>query len=257
MYGYIKFRKEVIGILYKEFVDIHSHVLPAVDDGALNMAQSLDLLRSMQSVGVTHVFLTPHYCKRRGHVTAAGKIKHTYNKLCTACDEEQINIKLHPGTEMEYSQDGARYIREGRVFTLGGTNYILVEFAPYVKSQTILRSAREIVQLGLTPVIAHVERYESLYTDFDVLYSLKEIGVMLQVNVRSMCVFNLKLRKFLKRIIKERLADFLAGDVHTVPLEEKEIAKCSKLVIKYSSEEYLEALMSGNAKKTILNKEIN
>ncbi|MBO5008141.1 MAG: hypothetical protein J6D26_04850 [Clostridia bacterium] len=256
MYGYIKFRKEVIGILYKEFVDIHSHVLPAVDDGALNMAQSLDTLRSMQSLGVTDVFLTPHYCKRRGHVTPTGKIRHTYSKLCTACEDEQISIRLHLGTEMEYSQDGARYIREGRVFTMGDTNYILVEFPPYIKSQTILHATREIVQMGLIPIIAHVERYESLYSDFDVLYSLKEIGVMIQVNIRSMCVFNLKLRKFLKRIIKERLADFLAGDVHTVPLDEKEIAKCSKLVIKYSSEEYLDDLMSGNAKKTILNKEI-
>ncbi len=236
----------------REFIDIHSHILPSVDDGCTSIEQSVNIIKQMSKLGVTDLFLTPHYCRRRKHITDIEDIKNAYNLLCLSVSKENINIRLHLGTEMEYSQDGARYIKEGRVSTLAGSRYILIEFPPYVSKNTVLYSIRQIYSLGLVPVIAHIERYKSVIKDIEFVSKLRHTGALVQVNIRSITKFNLKIRKFLKRAVSLRYIDFLAGDVHTFPLGEKEMDKCAQFIIKYSNKEYLHSLLSSNAKNTIL-----
>lgn len=230
------------------FTDIHSHVLHGVDDGSPDLAKALETLRTMQKNGVRNLILTPHFCKRRGYETGVKKIKAAYDELCEACKEEHIAISLYLGTEMEYSADAVRYIREGRVLTLADSGYLLLEFAPYVEPDTVVMACKEILQLGLIPVIAHIERYRNLYTDFHVLFALKELGVKIQLNMRSFSFMGLKRRVFLRKVISHGLADFLAGDVHLNPLERKEMRRCMDFVKKHSSKEYLDALLYKNAK---------
>ncbi len=233
------------------FTDIHSHVLHGVDDGSPDITKAIETLKNMQRMGVKSLILTPHFCKRRGYETTVEKIRNAYEQLCEACALEYISIALYLGTEMEYSTDAVRYIREGRVLTLAGSDYLLLEFPPYVSTNTILRACKEIMQLGLTPVIAHVERYSSVLSNPKVLCVLKELGAKIQVNIRSFGIVNFKLRRFLKWLISHEMADYLAGDVHLSPLERKEIKKCSDFVIKYSSRDYLDRLFNQNAEKII------
>lgn len=233
------------------FTDIHSHVLHCVDDGSPDLTKAIETLRQMQRSGVRSLILTPHFCKRRGYETSVEKIKAAFDEICDACKNENISISLYLGTEMEYSTDAVRYIREGRVLTLADSDHILVEFAPYAGTATIVRACKEILQLGLVPVIAHIERYESLYSSFQTLYVIKELGAKIQLNMRSFCTMRFKTRRFLKRVISQRLADFVAGDVHLTPLERKEISKCTCFIEKHSSKEYLNELLNENAKNII------
>ncbi len=233
------------------FTDIHSHVLPGVDDGARDIEQSLQLLRNMEDCGVTDLILTPHYCKRRGYTAEIKDIDRAYKELCLACKKENIGLRIYLGTEMEYSSCAINYIREGRVRTLADSDYILVEFAPYVKADSIVKATKEILQLGLIPVVAHAERYEKLYRSFDTLYELKSLGAKIQINIRSISCRGFRLKRFLRRLISEKLADFLAGDVHSYALSSGELKKCFDFVTKHSSEEYLRELLSENAKNII------
>ncbi len=219
------------------------------------MDESMKILRKMCEIGVSDLFLTPHYCKRRGHAKALGDVLGIYYDLKAKCQEENIPVKLHIGTEMEYSQDGLRYIKEGRVSTLSDSKYMLIEYPPYVKSDTIRQSVKEIVGYGLVPVIAHIERYECANFDWDLLYSIKEYGALLQVNIRSVAHCRFKQRKFMKTLFSRRLADFLAGDVHTDPIDTQEMTKCCEFVKKYSDTDYLNDLLCANAKKYLLSKE--
>ena len=239
-------------VLAVEFIDIHSHILPGVDDGCEDMIRSLTILKEMQNTGVTDVFLTPHYCKRRGYVTPVDKVRDVYDQLCKAVQQENISVNLHLGTEMEYSQDGSRYIKEGRVNTLGDTKYLLVEFPPYVSPKTFFSWIREICSLGYVPVVAHIERYTKVTKDKLCIESIRQLGALIQVNLRSVCSFNLRQRKFIKWLICNRYVDFIAGDVHEFPIEEKEFQKCSRLVVRCSDEEYLRKIMSENARKILL-----
>jgi len=237
--------------LIREFTDIHSHVLPGVDDGAANIEKSLELLRQMEDSGVTDLILTPHYCKRRGYTAKIKDIDRAFKELCLACKRENIGIRLYLGTEMEYSSCAISYIKEGRVRTLADSDYILVEFPPYIKADDIVKATKEILQLGLTPVIAHAERYEKLYRSFDTLYELKSLGAKIQINLRSILCRGFRLKRFLKRVMSENLADYLAGDVHAYALKKDEFKKCCDFAVKHSSEEYLRKLLSENAKKII------
>lgn len=235
-----------------EFVDIHSHVLPGIDDGCSDIEQSIFILKCKEAIGVTHLFCTPHYCRRREYTASPEEIHSSFDKLCQRVKDEKINITLHLGTEMEFSQDGIRYIKEGRVLTMGNSKYILVEFPPYVKAEMILQAVKEITAIGYIPIVAHIERYKSVLKHFDYIYKIKRMGALIQVNIRSMFILKLTMRKFLKRIISERLIDFIAADVHEYPLEDKEIKKCKKYIIKYADKKYLKKIMSANAKKFLL-----
>ena len=239
------------GVLYK-FIDIHSHILPGVDDGCADIGQSLTILKDMETHGVSDLFLTPHYCKRRDCVATPDEVKAAYDLLVSRSKEEGITIGLHLGTEMEYSQDGARYIREGRAYTLAGTKYILVEFPPYIKHVTILRMVKEILTLGLIPVIAHIERYPSVVKNFECVEELKSLGVLIQVNIRSLTYYSFRKRRFLKRIFSMRYVDFIAGDVHVCPIEKDEFEKCKRFIVKCTDEKYFEALVCTNAQKYLL-----
>ena len=103
--------------MYREFVDIHSHILPKTDDGSVSMDESIQILRKMCKIGVSELFVTPHFCKRRGYTKSVGEILDVYYDLRNMCIAENIPIKLHLGTEMEYSQDGQRYIYSRGVCT--------------------------------------------------------------------------------------------------------------------------------------------
>ena len=241
--------------MYKEFVDIHSHILPGIDDGAADMDESIQILRKMCEIGVSDLFLTPHYCKRRGYAKALGDVLGVYYDLKRKCQEENLPVKLHIGTEMEYSQDGPRYIKEGRVAALSDSNYILIEFAPYVSSDFMLHAVKEIIGYGFVPVIAHIERYGCVHSNFDLIYDLKEHGALLQVNIRSVSQCSFMQRRFMKALFSRRIADFLAGDVHTEPIEVQEMTKCCNFVIKNSDTDYLNDLLYANAKKYLLSKE--
>lgn len=243
-------QKEVYACMIA-FTDIHSHVLHGVDDGSKDILTAVTTIKKMRQSGVKNLILTPHYCKRRGYEASVESIKRAYKELCEVCSLENIGIYLYLGTEMEYSTDTVRYIREGRVLTLADTKYILTEFAPYVSSHTVLKACNEILQLGYIPIIAHVERYESLFNHFELLYELKSKGVLMQVNIRSVCAARFKLRRFLKRIFAESIADFLAGDVHNYPIDRKEMEKCKKFVVKNSSLEYYRKLLHENADNII------
>lgn len=233
-------------------IDIHSHILNGVDDGSPDLLHAISSLKQMKRLGTEHIILTPHYCRRRGYVTSTEKIKDAYAVLCEECDKCGLGISLYLGTEMEYSTDAVRYVNEKRVFTLAGSGYILLEFAPYVSASSVLKGCKEILQTGLIPVIAHVERYACLHKDFETLYLLKELGVKFQVNIRAVSVFSFKMRHFLKKVFGEGLADFLAGDVHFDPIERTEFSKCRAFVVKHSSEQYFKNLVTDNA-KNILN----
>ena len=241
--------------MYREFVDIHSHILPKTDDGSVSMDESIQILRKMCKIGVSELFVTPHFCKRRGYTKSVGEILDVYYDLRNVCIEENIPIKLHLGTEMEYSQDGQRYIREGRVNTLSDSKYILVEFAPYVHHEEVIHCVKEITVQGLVPVLAHIERYKCVHRNIDMLYEVKSMGALLQVNIRSVCNVRLTDRKFMKTIFQRHLIDFLAGDVHRDALEIDEMQKCCAFVLKCADEEYLNSLLHTNAKKYLLSKE--
>ena len=235
------------------FKDVHSHVIPCIDDGSDSMEKSLEILRSMALSGTKEIILTPHYCVRRGYKPSAEAIRDAFEELKLSCQSNDIDITLHAGCEIEYSTDIPALLQSGKLLTLADSKYVLTEFAPYTNVREMINAVQTIVQLGYIPVLAHVERYPALKNIPADIMLFKNIGAKIQVNIDFVNTKRLLTDNFLKTLISERIIDFVAGDVHCNSYTAAQLKQCAKTIQKYSSEDYVHDVFYKNAEKILIN----
>lgn len=233
--------------------DIHSHLIPGIDDGSETLDESLRILHAMESLGVNDVVLTPHYSVRRGYKLPKEMIISSFDMLKDECVRDGMGINLYLGCEIEYSSIIPRMLRSGKLLTLGGTKYILLEFAPYALFDDILGAVHRVIQLGYIPIIAHVERYRPFIKEIGNIEYIKHFGALVQVNVDSVISTNFSMKRFIKKILKKQVVDFIAGDVHGDLYTQLQLERCAEVISKFSSDEYADKIMFGNARKIFTN----
>ena len=135
-------------------LDIHTHILPNVDDGSKSLEESIELLRSEVNNGVTTVILTPHQ-------NARIKTKNELIKRFLEFKKEIDFIDLYLGSEIYYYDDLIADLVNDRVLTINNSKYVLVEFSTRTETN-IADIVYEIVLKGFKPIIAHIERYPYL-----------------------------------------------------------------------------------------------
>ena len=195
-------------------IDIHSHVLYGIDDGATTIEMSLDMLRSYVAQGVTHVFCTSH--SRSAMHRYENHFRHL--QLCIA--DEQIPITILKGCEVECSEEEMPEIidklNSGFYPTLNGTRCILVEFDPYASEETILSCIRYILHHShYKPILAHVERYKAIYDSQNLLLRLGSMGCLFQMNLHSLVeTKNTELKAFARELLEGETIDLFGSDAH-------------------------------------------
>jgi len=234
------------------FKDIHSHIIPCIDDGSGSLESSLKMLKTMENAGTKELFLTPHYSMRRRYKTSSERILSKFEEFENLCKNIGIGIRLHCGCEIEYSADVPSLLQAGELVTLDGTKYILLEFAPYIEIREIIEAVRTIVQLGFIPIIAHIERYPALKNRIVDIEILKSMGAMVQTNIDYIISRPIFVDDFLKTLISENIIDFIAGDVHMNPYSYAQLNKCAKIIEKYSSEDYVNDVFYKNFDKILI-----
>ena len=168
-----------------EYIDMHSHILPGLDDGSKNMEMTLAMLRVAVEEGIGTIYTTPHCMPGKGHPTLA-KVEERIRLVQEAAEAEGIQITLKKGTEYYYIEEMSEWMEEGKIITLGDSHCVLVEFEPYAEEKYIRNAVREILGFGYQPVIAHVERYRNLMErKFAAIQWMREIGALIQVNCAS------------------------------------------------------------------------
>ena len=195
-------------------IDIHSHVLFGIDDGATSMEMSVEMLRSYVAQGVTHVFCT-------SHSRCAMEYYHkNFARLQQRISQEQLPIRIYKGCEVECSEEEMpeiiKHLNSGFYPTMNGTKFVLVEFEPYDTADTILNCIRYIEQHSdYRPIVAHVERYRAIRKNPDLLLTLRGMGCLFQVNVYSLTeTDNEKIKGLARQIAHNGLIDFLGSDAH-------------------------------------------
>ena len=149
-----------------QYVDIHCHILPEVDDGARNLEESLAMLRQEVKQGVAAVILTPHQKPNRRSITAASALERT-QKLQQAAKENGIDIRLYSGGEIFCCMDTIELLKQGKAGTLAGSDYILTEFSPDEEWAYIRNCLYDLLCEGYRPIVAHTERYRNVVKDFN------------------------------------------------------------------------------------------
>jgi protein-tyrosine phosphatase len=189
-------------------IDLHSHLLPGVDDGSRSTAQSVNVLREMAKAGVTDVCLTPHM--RADEVEAGPPAKHerAFEELKAAAPELP---RLHRGAEVMLDRPLAKEIRQIRRVTLGGTRYILVEFPRLVALGAVSNALARIKDAGLLAVVAHPERYSCCAPS--AVERWREAGALMQLDASTL--FRSSARGVrVRELLEHGLGDIIAGDNH-------------------------------------------
>ena len=196
------------------FVDIHSHLLPGIDDGAKDLNNSIELIQKMSSYGIKNFITTPHVL---GDVypNSSETIK---NKLKVVRDElEKRNIydvKINTAAEYMMDEQFSSLLEKDDILTLKD-NYILVEMSYFSPPINLFEILFQIQLKGYKPILAHPERYNSYHNNFEIYYKLKKAGCLFQLNLLSLTEqYGKFVTKTAERLIKENLYDFVGTDTH-------------------------------------------
>lgn len=193
-------------------IDIHSHILPCVDDGAKDLETSLKLIKMMQSQGITDIIATPHFYPDEDTLKDFNlRVKTAYNLLKTS-GYDLPNIII--GCELFYFS-GISKSEHISKFTLGKSNYILIEPNPCALGRNLMSELlflRDV--LNLTPIVAHVERYYKYRNFKEFVKFIKENEILCQVNASSF--LDKYYNRILKKLFKEQVITFIATDTHSL-----------------------------------------
>lgn len=194
------------------YTDVHCHILPGVDDGSRDAETSLSMLRTAYDSGITGMFLTPHYYPTESSDEFLSRRKAAYDTLVSAIGEDKGSYpSLHLGAEVYYHVGIANdpNIRE---LCYEGTDFLLIEL-PWRKWQpTVFDDVEMLIRYkGITPVIAHLERYYGL-TDKRDIKRLRTLDVLVQMNAET--IIEPKTRKKALKAIKKKQFDLLGSDAH-------------------------------------------
>lgn len=194
--------------------DMHCHVLPGVDDGPSTIEESIAVLREAKRQGVSAMIVTPHFHPGR-YMVSAHQVHQTIEWVREELADKGIDIRLIPGQECYYYSGLLRELDAGNVLTMGGTEYVLVEFEPSVLYSIIQHAVRELFGSGYRPIVAHYERYQCLNGREDRLEELRSQGAMLQINFdRLLDKEGFFRRNQWRRLLREGFVDFLGSDTH-------------------------------------------
>ena len=193
-------------------VDIHSHLLPGIDDGSQTLKESLRLIKQLHLLGYTKLVTTPHiisdfYPNNREIITEKLIIVQEALKV------EEIDITLEAGAEYYLDMNFLNLIEDGNLLTFD-KHYVLFE-TDYMSKPMILKEViRNLLHKGYIPVLAHPERYTYLYNDIESYKQLKALGVLFQINAKSLYHKSQPSCKIALKLIKLGLVDFVGSDTH-------------------------------------------
>ncbi len=226
-------------------IDIHNHSLYQVDDGAKSYDETIAMLKEARRQGVTDIIMTPHF--RHGMFPyEKRRIEENFIEARDAADF--IGVNLYLGCEYHVDLDLVDHLLDGRIHSLGDTDFVLCEFSHVSLPGKIRQSMQDVIRAGYVPVIAHVERYDAFLKDYDFCKEMKDQGAMLQINADAVIGLDGRpMKKFCKEVIKRGLVDFVASDAHGIENRPMHMAEAKKYVEKKFGERMAEFLFEQNA----------
>lgn len=199
-------------------IDIHSHLLPGVDDGSKSMDISLQMARDAVMDGITHALMTPHHMNGRYTNHAQDVIERT-STFQSALDSNGIPLTVFPSQEVRINGGLITALNENDILTADeqGT-YVLIELPSDAVPNFTMAMLFQIQQRGMIPVIVHPERNTCLMNDPQLLYDMVSHGAYTQVTASSYVgTFGKAVSTFSEDIITNGLAHILASDAHYIP----------------------------------------
>lgn len=200
-------------------VDMHSHILPNLDDGSESLESSLELVENMILLGYEKLIMTPHimgdFYKNTPEI-----IHEKLTILEKAVREKGWNIQLDIAAEYYLDEWFTEKIEKNEpLLTLGDTpyKYVLIETSYINKPSNLYDVIFNMKSLGYQPILAHPERYTYLYQSFEKFQEIYERGVSFQINLNSLTGhYSGAAKKYVEQLIDHNMVDFVGSDCHAI-----------------------------------------
>ena len=229
-------------------IDIHSHILPEIDDGPNSLSGSVEYVKMAYEEGITVMFATPH--------AMDGVYQCTPKQILFQCfllgqelKKKKIPVTIMPGSEIRLSYDVvSQYEKKNLVLLNNSDNYILLELPPVFILEGVLHIIDLFVDRGITTIIAHPERNTTIIKNPDVLSRLIYGGALMQITAMSlMGNFGKRIRKISETMVKNNTVTFIASDIH--PGRKFMMQDAYKKTSKLKDEKTAERIFLKNPKK--------
>jgi protein-tyrosine phosphatase len=233
-------------------IDLHSHILPGLDDGARDIDDALEIARTAVADGITTMAATPHV--REDYPTTADAMEIGVRQLRAALERERIELELLPGGEISLEQLDRLSHDELRRFGLGGNpKYLLIE-TPYLDWPLPFGEiVSRLAEFDVIPVIAHPERNKAIQEDLAKVAGLFDAGALIQVTAASLDGrLGPRTRACARKLVDAGLVHMVGSDAHTAGLREVGLSGACKVIgdqalARWLTESVPEAIVSGKA----------
>ena len=215
MFGIFKKKKEDKKERYFDYssivVDMHSHVLPGIDDGAKTPEESIQLIRKMMDLGIQKIIATPHimidYYKNTPQT-----INGALEILKAELEKEKIDIVIEAAAEHYFDETFEERVKKKELMIMGD-NYVLFEFSFISAPPNVIPVVQKLKDLGYKPILAHPERYT--YMEMDQFKTLHDWGLSFQLNTISLTgYYGRDSKRLAESLIDQQLIDFISSDMH-------------------------------------------
>lgn len=238
--------------------DIHSHILPGVDDGAFSMDESLQMAETAERHRGRCMVCTPHWFPGCPYNRQA--LIDVYRRTAEAVRNRGLHLRLALGQELlldESYRSTVAMLERGELFTISRSVYPLVEFDPQISGQLVGRIIEAMTAAGFVPIIAHPERYGFAADDYEMLHRMKSMGALLQIDKGSLSgMFGRRSMRAGEYLLENRLADFAASDAHSPYRRTPPLDRFHEWVSQVCSVNYADHLMCGNPRRVLKNEKI-
>jgi protein-tyrosine phosphatase len=197
----------------RPLVDLHAHILPGVDDGPRTDEQALAMLRIAVDDDIRKIVATPH-----AHYATPVLVRDATARLQMLASDEGLEITILAGSEVRIQPEIARSWQEGRILTLAGTSWLLLEMHLSYDwpVELVVQAVERMQAAGLRPVLAHPERHRFVQFEPRAIEPIVALGVPVQLNAESLVRPGMgRERETAERLLRRRLAHLIASDAHS------------------------------------------
>ncbi|MEX0892403.1 MAG: CpsB/CapC family capsule biosynthesis tyrosine phosphatase [Gemmatimonadota bacterium] len=229
-------------------VDFHSHLIPGVDDGAVDRAESLAALCALAEQGVTAAVATPHVdaaitTDPDALAARLEQLDRGWQILCAAAADAAVNVRLYRGVELNL--DTPNPVLDDPRLRLAGGAFVLMEFPFMTVPPHAARAVRQLRERGVIPIVAHPERYHNLDTELRLAGEWRDAGAYLQVNGGSLLGrYGKEARQRAGVLLERGWADYLSSDYHA--RGDPQVRAYEDVLLEAGAEEQVHLLMRSN-----------
>ncbi|HHS2847855.1 capsular polysaccharide biosynthesis protein Cps4B [Streptococcus agalactiae] len=239
-------------------IDIHSHIVFDVDDGPKTLEESLSLIEESYRQGVRIIVSTSH--RRKGMFeTPEDIIFKNFSIVKHEAEKRFEHLQILYGGELYYTSDMLEKLKLKQIPTLNNTKFALIEFSMQTSWKDIHTALSNVLMLGITPVVAHIERYNALENQKERVKEIINMGCYTQINsshILKQKLFNDKHKRFKKRaryFLEENLVHFVASDMHNLDVRPPFLAEAYKIICRDFGKERANQLFFENAQSILKN----